>query len=194
MTSNISPQLQPLAAPLDRLKLLDRNARKGDVKTIAKSYARFGQRKPLVARITGETDEGELTGVVIAGNHQYLAAKQLGWDEIAVVWTDDDDATARAFALADNRLSELGTVDDDILADNLRDIMDFDATLLDAIGYNDKVLDKLLSDSLGDSDSAAPQLGDIIYRLVITCADEEEQAVMMQDLDELGIAYEVQAL
>lgn len=34
------------------------------------------------------------------------------WPEIAVVFVDDDDLTAKAFALADNRVGDLGTYDD----------------------------------------------------------------------------------
>lgn len=38
--------LKQLAVPVDDLKLLSGNPRKGDVEAVKKSYARFGQRKP----------------------------------------------------------------------------------------------------------------------------------------------------
>ena len=53
--------------------------------------------------------------VVIAGNHQLAAARKLGWDQIAVLYVEDDELTAKAFALADNRTADLGTYDDDLL-------------------------------------------------------------------------------
>lgn len=99
----ISKDLQPLAVPLTSLKLADRNPRKGDVEAIKKSYERFGQRKPIVvARATSE---------IVAGNHQYLAARELGWKKIAVVWVDDDPETQAAYSIADNRIGQLGEWD-----------------------------------------------------------------------------------
>ena len=65
----IAPDLQSLAQPIDTLHLLDGNPRRGNVDAVARSYERFGQRKPIVAR---------RDGTVIAGNHQLLAARSLG--------------------------------------------------------------------------------------------------------------------
>lgn len=99
----ISKDLEGLAVPLTSLKLADRNPRKGDVEAIKKSYERFGQRKPIVvARATSE---------IVAGNHQYLAARELGWKKIAVVWVDDDPETQAAYSIADNRIGQLGEWD-----------------------------------------------------------------------------------
>ena len=86
-TCRIVPDLQGLAFPVEELTPLPGNPRQGDVQAVARSYSTFGQRKPIVARREGDG------GIVIAGNHQLAAARQLGWDEIAVVWVDDDDIT-----------------------------------------------------------------------------------------------------
>lgn len=100
--------LAGLATPLDALRTLPGNPRRGDVEAVMRSYRRFGQRKPIVAT---------RDGTVIAGNHQLEAARRLGWDDIAVVYTDDDELTAKAFALADNRTAEKGYYDEaDLLA------------------------------------------------------------------------------
>ena len=93
---------------------------------VARSYATFGQRKPIVARREGKG------GVVIAGNHQLEAARELGWEKIAVVWVDDDDITAKALALADNRTADLGTYDDRDLPAMLQAVQDADAALFAA--------------------------------------------------------------
>lgn len=109
MEALIHPDLLSLAQPVDSLLNLPGNPRRGDVAAVSRSYQQFGQRKPIVAR------RGDRT--VLAGNHQLLAARELGWDRIAVVFVDDDDVTAGAFALADNRTSDLGEYDvDDLLA------------------------------------------------------------------------------
>ena len=96
----IAKDLEGLAVPLKDLKLQGDNARIGDVEAIKRSYERFGQRKPIVVH--------RKTKTILAGNHQYQAAKDLGWKEIAVVWVDDDAETAKAFSIADNRIGQLG--------------------------------------------------------------------------------------
>ena len=131
----IADDLAVLARPVDGLELLDGNPRRGDVDAVAASLARFGQRKPIVAR---------RDGTVIAGNHTLQAARKLGWDHIAVVYVDDDDSTAKAFALADNRTAELGTYDEAALAELISDVRDADADLLAATGWDtDSVLELL---------------------------------------------------
>lgn len=126
----IAPDLQSLARPIKKLKALPGNPRRGDVEAVMRSYERFGQRKPIVAL---------RDGTVIAGNHQLQAARRLGWREIAVVYVDDDDQTARAYALADNRVADLGTYDDADLAALLRSVETLDGT-----GYTPADLSSLL--------------------------------------------------
>jgi len=134
--ANIAADLLGLATPIDGLRTMPGNPRKGDVEAVKRSYARFGQRKPIVALPDG---------TVIAGNHQLLAARALGWKEIAVVRVDDDDQTAKAFALADNRTADLGTYDDAALAALLAEVAT-DPELLLATGYD--------MDALADLDAA----------------------------------------
>ena len=71
----IADDLKPLAYPVDKLQHLDGNPRVGNVEAVAKSYDKFGQRKPIVAT---------KDGTVISGNHQLAAAKQLGWDALCL--------------------------------------------------------------------------------------------------------------
>jgi len=124
----IADDLLPLAKPIKKFKSLEGNPRRGDVEAVVKSYERFGQRKPIVAL---------RDGTVIAGNHQLEAAKRLGWKEIAVVYVDDDDATAKAFSIADNRTHELGGYDPVELLAMLNEVAATDATLLDASSATD---------------------------------------------------------
>lgn len=99
------------------------NARTHDeknLKAIMGSLKKFGQRKPIV--VAGN--------VVIAGNGTLEAAKQLGWEKIAItrVPADWDYDTARAYALADNRTAELAEWDAQVLADQLIE--------LDSVGWD----------------------------------------------------------
>ncbi len=150
----IADDLAPLRVPIDSLHQLPGNPRRGDVDAVAASLARFGQRKPIVV-----ADDG----TIIAGNHTWAAAKQLGWDEIAVVRVGDDEATAQAFALADNRTAELGGYDEAALLDLIRQVADVDASLLADTGWDDASVQDLadridpgLPDTPPDDDAPPP--------------------------------------
>lgn len=98
----------------DSLEVDPKNARKHserNINVIASSLESFGQRRPLV--VWGDT--------VIAGNGTLEAAKGLGWTDVFITrvpsdWTEEQ---ARAYALADNRSSELGDWDSELLASQL---------------------------------------------------------------------------
>ena len=95
---------------LDSLSSDPNNARlhsPRNLKVIADSLARFGQRRPLVVRRTTRT--------VIAGNGMLQAMRDLAWTAADVLWVDDDDQTAAAYALVDNRAGELSAWDYDML-------------------------------------------------------------------------------
>jgi DNA modification methylase len=132
----IAEPLLPLARPVAELRLLDGNPRRGDVAACKRSLKRFGQRKPIVVREDGTVE---------AGNTTLKAALELGWTEIAVVAFGDDDATAKAFALADNRTSELGTFDLAALAAMAVEVQAADPELLAAASYTEADLNALLA-------------------------------------------------
>jgi len=118
-------------APIDTLVLDPRNARKHgrrNLDAIKASLAEFGQRRPLVVGF-------DMT--VIAGNGTLEAARDLGWSEIDVTvvpadWTPEQ---ARAYALADNRTSELATWDEDVLFEALTEL-DLAGWDVDALGFD----------------------------------------------------------
>ena len=153
---NIADGLTDLLHPVADLHELPGNPRRGDVEAVKASYQRFGQRKPIVVR-TG--DDGQV--VVVAGNHQLKAVRELGWEQVAVVWADDltaDEATA--FALADNRVADLGSYDDADLLAMLQDADDLTGT-----GYTDTDVDDLVRllafDPMGDIDDLLGEVGDL---------------------------------
>tara|TARA_R100001460_G_scaffold4431_1_gene12594 strand:+ start:128 stop:1570 length:1443 start_codon:yes stop_codon:yes gene_type:complete len=134
----IIKDLENLATPIGLFKALPGNPRRGNVQAVVKSYEKFGQRKPIVAR--RESDDSL---IVISGNHQLLAAIQLGWTHIAASIVDEDVSVSEAFALADNRTADLGTYDDKALAEMLERVA-VDDSMLDATGYDLADLEKLL--------------------------------------------------
>lgn len=132
----IAEPLAALAVPIDQLRPLEGNPRRGDVAAVARSLKRFGQRKPIVAREDG---------TVVAGNHTLAAALELGWSELAVVRVGDDEATAKAYALADNRTSALGSFDMGDLAAMVAEVEAFDPALLEAASFDEDDLNALLA-------------------------------------------------
>lgn len=82
-----------------------------------------------------------------------MAAKALGWKSINCVVSELDDINQMAFALADNRTSELAEWDQDILSQQLAqlELNDFD---IDVLGFDDFDLpdDRGGTDGLTDPD------------------------------------------
>ena len=180
----ITDDLLPLAHNITTLQLLPGNPRRGDVAAVARSLDAFGQRKPIVAL---------RDGTVIAGNHTLQAAQSLGWEKIAVVWVDDDDATAKAFALADNRTAELGKYDNQALAALINEVAQLDDELLAATGWTNDDLAVILGelateapvtftdpDKIPEPPQAKTVEGDIwvLGRHRIICADATEPSAM----------------
>jgi hypothetical protein len=132
MKHKVSPDLENLLVPIEQLQTLPGNPRKGNTDAIAASYEEFGQVKPLVA-----VDNEDGTGTVIAGNHQLEAAKKLGWTHIAVLHVPFDHDKAIAFALADNRTSDLGEDDQSLLHDMLMSVVDEMPTFFEELGWDD---------------------------------------------------------
>ena len=129
--NNIEPSISSLSIDIDKCIPLDGNPRKGNVDAIMASYKEFGQVKPIVVH------SGEDGYTVIAGNHQLEAAKQLGWDKIAAVVLDTDEKKAVAFALADNKTSELGHTDPELLNDILGNVVSDFSDLWDGLGWDE---------------------------------------------------------
>lgn len=99
------------------------NPRKGNVDLIAESLSKYGQYKPITVN--------KNTGEILAGNHTFRAAKQLGWKHIDIVYVDVDDVTAAKIVAIDNRASDTGEYDNKALLDLLDQLPD-----LEGSGYN----------------------------------------------------------
>lgn len=161
----IAAGLAPLVVPIARLRPLPGNPNRGDVAAVARSLAQFGQRKPVVARLSDD--------VVTAGNTTLLAARdELGWNELAVVFVDDDEATSVAWALADNRTAQLGSTNSPALLAFIDAIEAENAALLQATGWSDADIAELRAglsepvllrdaDEVPRSAPAVSRLGDV---------------------------------
>lgn len=148
--AHIAEQLRPLAVAVADLHLDRDNAKhhpQASLDAIAASLRTFGQVKPIVVNRVGN--------VIIAGNGAYLAAMQLGWHQIAAVFVEHDPATARGYAIADNRTAELGSWIDDVLAAQLEEQSQVAPSLFDELLLGDLVKDHRLKTA---EESAAVEL------------------------------------
>ena len=128
------------SVPISNLVFDPNNARKHsskNLKAIANSLEKFGQRKPVVVH----------NGVIIAGNGTVEAARSLDWTEITIteVPSDWDIATAKAFAIADNRTAELAEWDTPVLVEQLLEMED-EGYDLKEFGFDDGIMESLQKD------------------------------------------------
>ena len=93
---------------------------------------KFGQVRPIVGV---EEEDGTIT--IVAGNHQLKAAKSLGWTHVAVSVVDMGEAEAIEFALADNRVSDLGSDDPDLFFKMLETVLDEDKQFWEDLGIDE---------------------------------------------------------
>ncbi len=122
--------------PIERVKPYPHNPRVNDhaVDAVAASIQEFGWQQLLVV---------EPDGVIVVGNTRYKAAVKLGLTEVPVhVATGLTPAQLKAYRLADNKLAELATWDQDGLVRELAELqgMDFDLNL---VGFSAEELTQL---------------------------------------------------
>ncbi len=153
-----APGLDVRPRAIGELKVKGRNARvhpPRQLEALTASIKTFGFTAPI---IIGTDDE------VLAGEARLEAARRAGLTIVPTISLAHlKRAQQKAYILADNRLAELASWDDDILKLELQDLSGLSIDFaLDAIGFDSIELDRLLlgAPSSGDSDeteSAAPE-------------------------------------
>jgi len=120
------------------------NANQGNVEAIKESIRVNGYYAPIIVQSS--------TGYILAGNHRYRAAVDLGMTQVPVIYLDVDDIEAKRIMVADNRTTRLGQDDDEALARLLEEIGESDQGLL-GTGYSQADL-QTLQDALETFDPA----------------------------------------
>jgi len=137
--------------PLLTLKKWPRNPKEHDLPQLNKSIARFGYVNPIIIN--------ESSGEILAGHGRLDAllerkgkaepcpdgCKQNGSDWLVPVIRGVELPTeeAEAYAIADNRIVEIGGYDESLLADVLKDLGDGAGT--EGTGFNEKDIAELLA-------------------------------------------------
>ena len=151
------PGLEIISRPRAELKPDPANPRqhsKKQIQQIAESIRAFGFNVPILV---------DRDGHVIAGHGRLLACRELGMDEVPTLCLEHlTPAQARAFRIADNKLTENATWDDRLLAEQLRDLslsgLDFD---IEVTGFEMGEIDLRIA-SLEETPAAGSEPADIL--------------------------------
>jgi ParB-like chromosome segregation protein Spo0J len=180
--SYIHESLRQFAVPLTGLTLDPRNARQHDdrnLQAITESLRAHGQVIPIVVQKQGR--------IVRAGNGRCLALKAMGRTHVAALIVDATDVEAVAFALRDNRTSELARWDFQVLAEHMKALAAEGVDLL-TIGWQESEFAPLMEaawdpPAAGDLERKPSQgTGDqrVASELAVVC-DTPEQLAKVQE-------------
>lgn len=161
---------------IDELKPYENNPRLNDnaVGNVAWSLKEYGWQQPIVV---------DADHVIIAGHTRWLAAKELGMEQVPITIADDlSKDQVRAYRVADNKLHELSKWNDDLLSSELAalDMADVD---LESMGFSKNDLTKLLDGDDGGDDGIDI---DSMWQVIITCDSDQSQEDIYNKCQELG--------
>src|ERR1022692_2100401 len=110
---------------------------------------RRSRRLPAASLPSGLTRQSGIDsqGNIITGFGRYLASIQLKLETVPVIVLDHlTETEKRAYLIADNKLAELSSFDDDLLREELAELRDTDIDL-GALGFSDDELAVLLANA-----------------------------------------------
>lgn len=159
-----------------------RKHNKKNIDAIKASIARFKQQTPIVI---------DKNNIVRKGNGTLAAAIELGWIEINSIRTDLEGSEATAYAIADNRTSELAEWDNDALKDTLKSLSDDEFDLYD-VGFDKNDLENLFEEETGNGNKnnekdKETDIPEAKFEIIIKCENEIEQKNMFEELQNRGI-------
>ncbi len=171
----------------------ENNPRKNQdaVQYVANSIKEFGFKVPIII---------DKDNVIVAGHTRALAAEELGMDKVPCVVADDlNEEQIKAFRIADNKVAERATQDNDALKlelDDLSDLFDmtdfgfgdFELTILtgdfEPEPYDDELIEKY---SGNETDYLMKK------RVIITYKDDQEEEIKkLLGVDEIDkVVYDI---
>ena len=153
----------------------NQNARKHgeqQVEKIAASIREFGFNNPVLI------DE---SNGIIAGHGRVVAATKIGYTEVPCVRLKHlSEKQKKAYILADNRISEVGGEwDEKLLKKEIESLVD-EMNLLDAAGFNDFDIEKIISSDLEDENEKL----DTIAKMELQPFEKHDYIMLVFDNDQ----------
>lgn len=157
------------------------------VDKVASSIKEFGFNVPLVI---------DKDNVIITGHTRYKAAKKLKLKEVPCIYAEHlSPAQVKAYRIADNKVSEFSTWNNDMLAIEIEQLQELDFDL-ELTGLEIIEITDLIS---GDDEEEEPEVSEANfnyqeqYGVIVMCEDEEQQEKIYNDLLEQGYTCKVVA-
>lgn len=158
------------------------NPRRGREDAIAESIDANGWYGAVVAQ--------QSTGYILAGNHRYRVAKKKGAKQVPTIWRDVDDEAALRILLADNRTADLGSYDEELLAE-VMDSLDS----LDGTGWG---LPEVEAEEEREDEDGEAEVPEDVYEpsfgVIVVCDDEAHQEQVYEKLQAEGYQIRVVAV
>lgn len=144
------------------------------VEYVANSIEKFGFKVPIVV---------DTNNVIVAGHTRYMASKKLGLETVPCIVADDlTEEQIKAFRLADNKVSEIATWDDELLAIELSDIVDMD---MGDFGFIEDIKEEIEKDVEEKADVEFTEVLGEEHNYVVLYFDNEIDWINAQSLLEL---------
>ncbi len=152
------------------------------VDRVAASIKEYGFKSPIIV---------DKDNVIVAGHTRYKAAKKLDLETVPVIKADDlTPAQVKAFRIADNKVAEYSSWDNDLLSLELEELQELDFDL-DLTGFEDFELEKLLSEGKTTKDKTdRKDLSDDVgetFEVIVECESEFEQEEVFYKLTSEGL-------
>ena len=155
------------------------------VDKVAASIHEYGFNVPIVI---------DKDNVIIAGHTRYKAAQKLKHKKVPCIRAEHlSPAQVKAYRIADNKVAEFSSWENDMLALELEQLQELDFDL-DLTGFDDDEISKLL-----DLEEDEPEIKETSftyqeqYGVIVMCENEEEQERIYNDLTEQGLSCKVVA-
>jgi ParB-like chromosome segregation protein Spo0J len=154
------------------------------VDKVAASIHEYGFNVPIVI---------DKDNVIIAGHTRYKAANKLKYKKVPCIRAEHlSPAQVKAYRLADNKVAEYSSWDDDMLALELEQLQELDFEL-DLTGFEDDEISKLLDLEEEPEIKETSFTYQEQYGVIVMCENEEEQERIYNELTEQGLSCKVVA-
>ena len=170
---------------INKLIPYNNNPRKNQaIDKVASSIKEYGFQQPIVV---------DKNMIVIVGHTRLAGAKKLGLEKVPVQIADLSEAKAKAYRIADNRVSEESMWDNNLLQKELNELIDFEIDL-NLTGFSNEELDSIFSkeeieitDPISELDDENRSLNDV--KMIQLFYDPESEQRFREIIDRVKNKY-----
>lgn len=154
------------------------------VDRVAASIKEFGFNVPLVL---------DKENVIITGHTRHKAAQKLGLEQVPCIYAEGlTKAQIKAYRIADNKVSEYATWDDELLGIELEQLKELEYDL-ELTGFDLDDIDNMLNPVEEEPKDLSDEVADT-YEVIVECVNETEQEQIYNNLISEGYKCRVLTL